>query len=43
MSYETGHCDECGTPIGCGDCLGFIAYSAVVSQEDYPEEDEVDE
>lgn len=33
------HCQTCGTPIGCGTCQGCVAYSAVVAQEDYPEED----
>lgn len=42
MIFETGHCDECGTPIGAGSCRGCIAYSAVVAQEDYPPEEEED-
>ena len=34
MSFTDGHCDTCGTPIGCGDCGGCIAYSSVVAQSD---------
>lgn len=35
MSFENGHCDECGTPIGSGLCQGCLAYSAAVACEDY--------
>ncbi len=39
MSFETGHCEACDCPIGSGSCGGCIAYAAVLSQEEYPDEE----
>lgn len=37
MSFETGWCDECGMPIGVGECDGCLAYSSVCADLDGPE------